>query len=323
MTPEARQRRLEALAREARGRAARLASELARRKDLPAAPGDLFVLAPTAELAVEWAVLDRNPGSGELLAVPADGRPFVGSADVAAVPDGSLVLRCRFGLWLPPALFKPDQRTGVVPADAVTAARHRWRQLEQGEVPSSPLTVEVDVDPEYQDWIRDVPERARALAARTRFDGMRPASPLGAVWPLRLAATLALVALGLAVWVVRLQQELAVLSEPELSVASADLHLGDDPRGITVLTVPPGESTVGLRLLVDPKLDIREGFVELVDHEDRLLFRSRRKRLPPSGELSLQVPRKLLTDGLYSIRLYAEKGARPLATERLRVETSE
>jgi len=325
MTPEARQRRLEALAREARGRAARVAAELARRQDLPAGPGDLFVLAPTADLPVEWAVLDRDPGSGELLAVPADGRPFVGSADVAALPDGSLVLRCRFGLWLQPALFKPDQRTGVLPDDALTAARHRWRQLEQGEATSSPLTAEVDVDPEYQDWLRDVPERARALAARTRSDGMRPASPLGPAWTLRLAATLAVVALGLGVWVIRLRQELEGQPGPQATTVSTEVELGEEPRGKSVLRVPPGEESVVIRLFVAPKLGLDAGLVEITGPEKRAPYRSPRLRISSAGEILITIQRRWLSDGLYLIRLFPEQGfaAKPVAQHWLRVETAD
>ena len=323
MTPEARQRRLESLAREARGRSVQAGAELERRKGLPAAPGDLFVLAMTADLPVEWAILDRQPQSGELLAVPADSQPLVGSADVAAAPDGSLVLRCRFGVWLAPAVFKTELRTGVLPEAIVTAALHRWRQLEEGESAASPLAEEVDVDPEYRDWIRDVPERARSLALRLKVAG--PASPGGSAWPLRLAAILAVAALGLSVWVVRLRHEVARLSAPELGVVSTEVVLGDETRGEYVLTVPREARSAVLRLLVDPATGFREGYLEIVDRKGRVVFRSSRQHLPLSGEFGLRLPRGLLPDGLYLIRLYPEAGfgVSPLASERLRVETEE
>src|ERR1700709_2953368 len=85
-------KRLIGLASAAREGAARFPPE---RAAGPAAPGDLFVLASTAWLPVEWAVLDRRPGrpgvsgkAGELLVVPADTQPSAGSADVE-VPAGA------------------------------------------------------------------------------------------------------------------------------------------------------------------------------------------------------------------------------------------
>src|SRR6185295_19446846 len=76
-------RRLEALAAQARELAVRTEAELERRRGQPAAPGDLFVLPATADLPVEWAILERRPeGRGKLLVVPADTNPLVGTADV-------------------------------------------------------------------------------------------------------------------------------------------------------------------------------------------------------------------------------------------------
>jgi hypothetical protein len=322
MTPEARQRRLESLVREARGRAAQDRADLASRKDQPAAAGDLFVLAATADLPVEWAVLDRDAGSGELLAVPADAHPLAGSADVAAEPDGSLVLRCRFGVWLPPAVFKANLRTGVLAEEDVTAARHRWRQLERGEVAASPLAEEVDADPEYRDWLRDVPERARSLALRLKVAG--PASSGGSAWPLRLAAILAVAVVGLSVWVVHLRWEVEGLTEPGF-VGAAEVVLGEGTRGEIVLVVPRESKWAVLHLMVDPSTEFREGFLEVVDREGGEVWRSGRERLPESGEFPLSLPRSWLPDGVYFIRLYPAAGfdSPPLASERLRVETAE
>jgi hypothetical protein len=323
MTPEARQRRLQSLVREARGRTVRLADELERRKDLPAVPGDLFVLPATAELPVEWAILDRNPGSGELLAVPVDYHPLTGSADVAAEPEGSLVLRCRFGVWLPPALFKAELRTGVLADEIVTAARHRWRQLEQGEVTASPLAEEIDVDPEYRDWIRDVPERARGLAANWRRRS-REASPFPHLAQ-ALAAAFALLAIGLSVWVIRLQQEVEQLSTPELGVPTKELPLGVVVRGETKLSVPPGARHLSLILVVDESVGSGERYLEITDHKGALVWRSRRVALEVHRETRLDIPRRLLPDGLYRVRVYPESGfdSPPLAEQVLWVETLE
>ena len=146
---------------------------------MPPEPGDLFVLAATADLPVEWAILDRRPG--ELLAVPADNRSLAGSADVevpAELSGGPLSLRCRFGVWLDAGLFEPDLRSGALTPNIVAEALHRFRRLESGGLEASPLAEEVDADPEYADWIREVPERARPLAAAARSVPWPAARPL-------------------------------------------------------------------------------------------------------------------------------------------------
>src|SRR6185295_1805428 len=102
-------RRLETLAAQAQDRSARMTAELESRRGQPAEPGDLFVLPATAELDVEWAILERQSGArGKLLAVPADTNPLAGTADVEIAEGdqgGPLVLRCRFAVWLDSSLF--------------------------------------------------------------------------------------------------------------------------------------------------------------------------------------------------------------------------
>src|SRR6185295_7877789 len=165
-------RRLEALTALARDHAAWSRAELERRHGQPAGPGDLFVLPATADLPVEWAVLERRPGGrGKLLVVPADTNPLAGTADVEVRenhPGGPLSLRCRFGVWLDSVSFDPDLRSGVLAPEAVAEALDRHRQVESGSLAPSPLAEEVDADPEYREWIREVPERARTLAASSR-----------------------------------------------------------------------------------------------------------------------------------------------------------
>src|SRR5215208_2374559 len=101
---------------QSRDRSERLKEELRTRQGGSPEPGDLFVLRATADLPVEWALLERGAG-GKLLAVPADSGPPAGTADVeipADAPGGPLSLRCRFSLWLDGALFEPDLRSGVL-----------------------------------------------------------------------------------------------------------------------------------------------------------------------------------------------------------------
>jgi len=147
------------------------------------APGDLFVLPDTAGFPVEWAILAREPGeSGRLLAVLADTQPLAGSADVEVPPNepaGPLSLRCRFGAWLDATRFDSARHTGTLSPEAVAQALGRRTELETGELKVSPLAYEADVDPEYEDWVRDVLVPAHAALAE-------PASPRSpAVRPLR------------------------------------------------------------------------------------------------------------------------------------------
>jgi hypothetical protein len=146
-------------------------------------PGDLFVLPETAGFPVEWAILARETGdSGRLLTVPADTQPLAGSADVEVPPNepaGPLSLRCRFALWIDAARLDPARRTGTLGPEAVARALRRRSELETGELTVSPLAYEADVDPEYEDWVRDVLIPAHAALAesaspRESPSGVRP-----------------------------------------------------------------------------------------------------------------------------------------------------
>jgi hypothetical protein len=178
----------------------------------PPRPGDLYVLAETADFPVEWAVLEAQAGNPErLLAVPADTNPLAGSADVeilANEPAGPLSLRCRFGLWLDAARFDPARRTGSLAPEAVARALKTRTALESGDPAASPLAWEADVDPEYEDWTREVLVPAHATlarpAAREEPAASSPVLPFRRRWttfgnPYALAASILLmVTLGLA-----------------------------------------------------------------------------------------------------------------------------
>lgn len=327
--PETRMR-LEALASKAHSRSAELAAGLERRRGLPAAPGDLFVLPATADLPVEWAILERGTG-GKLLAVPADSGLPAGTADVF-VPDGTpggpLSLRCRYGVWLDGALFAPDLRSGTLAPETVAEAQNRIRQIEAGALEGSPLAEEVDADPEYADWIRDVPERARELASAARASTPRQSPPRSSSWGAahRLAAVLALVSIGLALWVVKLRLDVeelsAQLSAPIFNVASGEVVLGEDVRGGTTLSVPRDASHVELVPIIDTSIEPQVGYLEIADRTGRPVLRIPRERLF-GGARGVLVLRRLLPDGDYRVRLMPVSGERPLDEETLRIETAE
>jgi hypothetical protein len=275
---------------------------------------------------VEWAILDRR--QGKLLAVPADTHPLAGSADLelpAGSPAAPLTLRCGFGVWLEAAVFERARRTGALAPEAVAQARERWRGLADRSLEVSALAEEIDFAPEYQDWIREVPERARELAlASPRPGRMRFAIRSFGVAH-RLAAVLALATIGLSLWVVRLRREVEGLSGPIVNPPSATVVLGQDVRGGTIVRVPREASHVWLVLGIDPSLEPRDGFLEIVDRSGHVVFRSERLRLTSLDDFELLLRRRQLPNGDYRVRVYPEAGfaAPPLVTETLRVEPAE
>jgi hypothetical protein len=321
--------RLSALALRAREGAARLAAQRATHRG-PPGPGDLYVLAATADLPVEWAILEGRPAdSGELLAVPADAYEAAGSADVkvpAGAHGGPLSLRCRFGAWLDAGLFAAATRSGTLAPEAVAEALQRRRRIESGTLEPSPLAEEVDADPEYMDWIRDVPEAALTLAlAASRRSVQRARPSRREVYGYRLAATFALLAVGLSLWVVQLRREVDRLSAPILvDVPPHEVNLGEQTRGIrTVLEIPPEASHVPIDLVLDGALPDQEGRFEIVDAAERVVWKLSRLRLTPPREITLLVQRKLLPDGEYRLRIVPLAGGSPLAESVLEIETRE
>jgi hypothetical protein len=177
---------------EALARFGRLEEELNRRRDQPAEPGDLWVFPQTADLPLEWLVLERHPtDSRRVLVVPADTNPVSGPADVAVpktAPCGPLRLRCGYGTWVDSPEGGRARRTGLVEAEVVQQARERYAALKAEPGGGEPETV----DPEYEDWVDDVVRRGtRALTVA----GGRP--PVQKSWVARPWATAATVLLAL------------------------------------------------------------------------------------------------------------------------------
>lgn len=320
--------RREALAAAARARSQEIAAALERRRGMPAAPGDLFVLPATSELPVEWALLDRRPGAGDLLAVPADSHPLVGSADLAVEPAGTPVLRCRYPVWLEPGLLDPQHRSGVLPPETAAAALRLVRQLEAGEADFSPLGEEVDSDPEYGDWLREVPERARSLAAGARTarppDGVRSGRRWMPLIAPAVAATLAVVSIGLSAWVVQLQRQVEDLSAAVPDVPSEEVQLGATMRADRELEVDPETRRIRLTFVVDEDLDAKGGFLEVEGESGQVVWRSRPGELSLPGGVERTFRRIELPDGRYRVRVYPDpkRGSQPLSEEVLKITTA-
>jgi hypothetical protein len=298
---------------------------------VPAAPGDLFVLRATAELPVEWAILEQR--DGRLLAVPADTNPAVGSGDLAvgaAAPAGPLTLRCRFGVWLAAEACEPGLRTGSLTPETLAEARRCHRRLAAGARLSSPLAEEVDVDIEYRDWLRDVLEPARTLAsAASAGAGEKTDRSARRTWgpAHRLAALFALAALGLGVWTIqqqreigRLQREAEQLAAPIFGVSTAEVVLGRENRGSEVVEIPPGASHVLLVLVLDPSIEAREGRFEISGAAGRIVW-SRPSVDLAAGEFKLILRRELLPDGEYRVRI-ADLSGKTLSEKAVEIRTS-
>src|SRR5262249_6437066 len=136
-----------------------------------------------------------------------------------------------------------------------------------GEPALSPLAEEVEADPEYQDWIEEVPARARELAARPARVVAGPFQRPWRPWRTaeRLAAVLALAAVGLARWVFKLQREIDHLSAPIFDAPIEEVVLGADTRGGSAIAVPPAASHVELAFLLDASLPAQEGRLMIAD----------------------------------------------------------
>ena len=172
---------------DAASRSAAVDREIRKLNARPAEPGDLFVLKETAEHSVEWAILERDPvDPRRLLAVLADTRSLLGSADVAVPAEasrGPLSLRCAFAAWLDGEALEPGMRSGLLETEHLERARGHCQQVVRGVVTGSLHGREVDDEAEYREWTLHL-EQARAEApVRLSVQGPRAPSP-GAVVPI-------------------------------------------------------------------------------------------------------------------------------------------
>lgn len=324
----------------------------------PPGPGDVFVLPETSHLAVEWAVIDRDPASQRLFAVPADTCTLVGSGDFQ-VPETSarapLCLRCAFGLWLPAATFKSELRSATLSREELRGARQVWTSIgpESTEAASGQ---DSDTDLEYQEWLEEGPARARALireraqaitAATAGDPSPQPPSremPAARLhrrllgdrrWPLAaIAASLLLVAGG--VWVGWHEVESRRLAaanrelgrpaaEPVANVLIAGLYRVRGGQKILL----PAEVEALVLAIGDPDLEPTPSYrLELSSEETgQTIWRHDGLRLlEASGQLTVGLPRSLLAAGRYRVlvsALDADGDARPVADYRIEIEAQE
>jgi hypothetical protein len=297
---------------EASAREGHITAALARRSGRPIEPGDLCVLPATAAYPVEWALVERGlDDPGQLLAVPADTFPPAGTGDVEipeSDPAGPLRLRCRQALWVNEKAFEQARRTGVLAARWLREAGARHEALEAGPLPPASLAEEVEADPEYRDWERDVLVPARealereasgAVAGPRRIGGPAIARPWRSL-PARLAAVFLLAAVGLGIWNARLQDQLdqPFAGEPTL--------LKHERNGGDLVEVAPKAKEVWLAAQLEQP--VTGGRIEIEDADGRKIRLS--EPIDAENEFVFFVPRRQLPNGEYRILLVAADGGK-------------
>ncbi len=339
-------RRMQTLTAKALDAYARSRAEIERHRDQPPRPGDLFVLAATANLPVEWAVLGHDPeGPDGLLAVAADSNPLAGSADVtvAAADGGPLTLRCAFAVRLGSERFESARRTGFLAPGSLERARRKRAEIEAGALTGSMLEEETDAEPEYEDWVESVPEKAQTAVLVTperRPDDAEPALAAILAHPRRApawrvsgipyaiaAAVLLVVALGLLAGLLRQHREIGELkragsSEPLVNLPLALFGPGGTVRGQVETLVAPRTAS-HLLLLFEVRVPYPAYRLEiLAESADVPIWESGELTRIGDAELSVALPRRLFASGEHRLRLYglSESEADLLAEHLLRIE---
>ncbi|MEM7588315.1 MAG: hypothetical protein AAF560_33315 [Acidobacteriota bacterium] len=147
---------------------------LTQRRQGPPEVGDIFLSRRTAEVPVEWLVMETGD-DGRLRVMPLDDFPFVGSRDLelpARSLGGAGVLRCDLGEWVEPDAFEPELRTGALSLPEMETVRRKQLAVEAWTPGGSLLEEVIDGDPEYRAWRDETLRPAMdALAGRTVSSG--------------------------------------------------------------------------------------------------------------------------------------------------------
>jgi hypothetical protein len=341
--------RRDALRQATADRAARVhrtQAELERRNPTPG-PGDLWVFPATADLPLEWLILERDATDlARVRVVPADTNPVAGPADVVIPREaagGPLHLRCAHARWI--VWPEGARRTGTIAPELLQQAQERGAALDNTPGAYEPASA----DAEYRDWIDNVVTTGvRAVTAVRRA---KPRTPLR-VSPVLITAASVLLALGLGFTVGRLPQatpdpalqatqDRAARLEAELRSLRAQPGRGGEDTGVPrplvnlpfvwlgpsetlrgpapVVRLAPQDSMIVIVLQVDDpephrryRLDVRAAHTRQTVWSERGLIKT------GVSELAIILPRTLLAAGDYSLHLQDEPaGARAEYTLRI------
>ena len=305
-------------------------------------PGDLYALAETADLPVEWLVVERS-ASGQCRVVAADTNPALGSADVPVPADlegGPLSVRCAVSLEVGVETLRRGERTGTVAPEILDPVRRHLEELAAGSLDAAP-------DPELEDWHAEVLAPARAALLPPIQKEPAPPRRSGLRWAMA-AILLLLTALGgLSVLTWRLQhqeqltlheverllherqivlEELAALREaqaraqqqrppepsppvreplplqPLVNLAYASFYPGETRGEQREIAVPSQATHLFLLFYVGDQNLCEKYELEIMRRGASLLTLKELKPLP-SKEVSVAVPRAQLANGSYQFQL--------------------
>lgn len=325
---------------------AALERELEQRRGRAPEPGEIFVLSETAELPVEWALLEARPKA--FLAIPADTQPLAGSRDFAlsaSVLSGPLVLRCGHAVEIAPSRLRPELRTGLLDPRSLAAARSLQKALADGTAAEDPMGEEIDRDPEYRDWVEEVLDPARAVLVglsgngeqethreadvitfeerrvqRRSLTGRGQGSTLLRVLPWLVAAGLAA---GFVWQRWELREALYALSVPQFDEPGQLLPVGT-VRGETIWELPPAKGILGERVRfwgyipadLTGKIPIE---IVLLGKRDQVVARSPAELRESNAEWSIAIIRSKLPPGPYRVELRTSTAKAPLAFWDIRI----
>jgi len=286
--------------------------------------GEVFVLEATSDFPVEWALLERRGAEGPFLAVPGDSHPFLGSRDVEVeTSTGLLILRCQAGLWLEASSFDPDLRVGALEPDDLERARRKVREVSQEGFAPDPFLEEVDRSPEYEAWMRDVIQPARAVADSREAAPETGRRPRLSRW-MAVAAVLAVACFGLTVQVVRQQRQIEGLAaQPLLNPLVAILQPAEVLRGTDARTyeLPSAVPTLTV-VLRFRETEIYPAYRLILTREGnaRPVWSTDGLERSPEG-VQLVLPQRLIPPGRYRLSLsgLGAGEARPIAEYELTI----
>jgi hypothetical protein len=266
----------------------------------------VYVVPAAADLAGEWAVLERDPATRRVFAVPADARDVVGSRDLQVWEASSrlpLSLRCGLGRWLPERAFDPELRSGMVDGEGLERAR---------AAAGTPA--------------RDGAEHTAGGAEHTAGGGVEGRTAASRPWRLAAAAALVLTAGG--GWI---GWRLADRGRPDgggTAAAEAAVNVATARllrlRGTQRITMSAGAGA--LLLLIDPpigaldavyRVELRSG-----DPERTVWAGEGLRRVGDAELLSVSLPASLVPPGDHRIVLSMpeDRGGPPLAEYPLTVD---
>lgn len=281
--------------------------------------GDLVLLAASAEFPVEWLLLEPDPEQeGQFLAVPADTNPVAGSHDFPLPATASLApLTLRLAVPLSiqvPARGTSATKRGSLQPDLLQRALVLRQEILRGQVKASERQRETDVDPDYEDWMREVVEPAldavrRSARPKTTTPGittmilpaMQPAM-VPARWFYSLAAAFALVTVGLSGWIALQEQQLAL---PVFDLPLEEVRLNSGERAPEHFKVPASARHLMLFLVLRGR-DSCSGYgLEILNSAGQVVQGKSDFEVLMGTEIRLLVPREQWRDGVLHLRYSA------------------